>query len=55
MPRKASVEDLMKELKAAKQEASYYRHKSAYHEALNEVLLKDAGKEEASKKNGTGR
>ena len=50
MPRKASVEDLMKELKAAKEEASYYKHKSAYLEALTQVLLEDAGKEEASKK-----
>ena len=50
MPRKVNVEDLMKELKAAKQEASYYKHKAAYHEALNQVLLEDAGKEAASKK-----
>ena len=50
MPRKVNVEDLMKELKAAKEEASYYKHKSAYLEALTQVLLEDAGKEEASKK-----
>ena len=37
MPRKINVEDLKKELKAAKEELSYLRHKAAYLEALNKV------------------